>query len=112
MVAAQTWLREKSRTKEEIFQGLFPYLQKGWGDLYRGKYENFFGVVEGLSSSDVNALLAKLRQVDLRIKIDGRRPQDAPRGLSGRVLSGEEEEDDYFAGVGLRSAICRLSRDL
>lgn len=68
VVAAQTWLREKSRTKEEIFQGLFPYLQKSWGDLYRGKYENFFGVVEGLSSSDVNALLAKLRKVDLRIK--------------------------------------------
>jgi len=68
VVVAQTSLREKSRTKEEIFQGLFPYLQKGWGDLYRGKYENFFGVVEGLSSSDVNALLAKLRKVDVRIK--------------------------------------------
>ncbi len=41
VLAAQTWLREKSRTKDEIFQGFFPYISKGWGDLYRGKYENF-----------------------------------------------------------------------
>ena len=37
VLAAQTWLREKSRTKDEIFQGFFPYISKGWGDLYRGE---------------------------------------------------------------------------
>ncbi|MGZ5424890.1 MAG: DNA polymerase III subunit delta [Candidatus Aminicenantales bacterium] len=68
VLAAQTWLREKSRTKDEIFQTFFPYISKGWGDLYRGKYENFFGVVEGLSPAELNALLTKLRQLDRTIK--------------------------------------------
>lgn len=68
VLAAQTWLREKSRTKDEIFQTFFPYISKGWGDLYRGKYENFFGVVDGLSPAELNALLTKLRQLDRTIK--------------------------------------------
>ena len=68
VLAAQTWLREKSRTKDEIFQGFFPYISKGWGDLYRGKYENFFGVVEGLDPAQLNALLTKLRRLDRTLK--------------------------------------------
>ena len=68
VLAAQTWLREKSRTKDAIFQTFFPYISKGWGDLYRGKYENFFGVVEGLTPAELNALLAKLRQLDRTLK--------------------------------------------
>jgi DNA polymerase III delta subunit len=68
VLAAQTWLREKSRTKDEIFQTFFPYISKGWGDLYRGKYENFFGVVEGLTPAELDALLTKLRQLDRTIK--------------------------------------------
>lgn len=68
VLAAQTWLREKSRTKDEIFQGFFPYISKSWGDLYRGKYENFFGVVEGLDPAQLNALLTKLRRLDRTLK--------------------------------------------
>ncbi len=68
VLAAQTWLREKSRAKDEIFQTFFPYISKGWGDLYRGKYENFFGVVDGLTPAELNALLRKLRQLDKTLK--------------------------------------------
>jgi len=68
VLAAQTWLREKSRTKDEIFQGFFPYISKSWGDLYRKKFADFFGAVEGLSRSDLNAQLLKLRQLDKTIK--------------------------------------------
>jgi DNA polymerase III delta subunit len=68
VLAAQTRLREKSRTKEEIFRDLFPYISKNFGDLYRRKYDEFFGVVEGLSSAEMNALLGKLRKVDVRLK--------------------------------------------
>ncbi|RPJ00944.1 MAG: DNA polymerase III subunit delta [Candidatus Aminicenantes bacterium] len=68
VLAAQTWLREKSRTKDEIFQGFFPYISKSWGDLYRGKYDNFFGVVEGLDPAGLNALLTKLRELDRTLK--------------------------------------------
>lgn len=68
VLAAQTWLREKSRTKDQIFQGFFPYISKSWEDLYRGKYDNFFGVVEGLEPAELNALLTKLRQLDRTLK--------------------------------------------
>ncbi len=71
VLAAQTWLGEKSRSKEDIFQALFPYLSKGYGDLYRRKYDDFFGVVDGLTSAELNALLAKLRRLDRTIKTTG-----------------------------------------
>jgi DNA polymerase-3 subunit delta len=68
VLAAQTWLREKSRTKDEIFQAFFPYISRNFGDLYRRKYEDFFGVVEGLAPAELNALLTKLRQLDRTLK--------------------------------------------
>ena len=68
VLAAQTWLREKARTKENIFQTFFPQIQKSWGGLYADKFQQFFGVVEGLSAAEMNALLGKLRKVDVRIK--------------------------------------------
>jgi DNA polymerase III subunit delta len=75
VLAAQTWLLEKSRTKDEIFQALFPYISKNWGDLYRRKYGDFFGVVEGFTPSELNALLAKLRRADVRLKTTDADPQ-------------------------------------
>lgn len=71
VLAAQTWLREKSRTKDEIFQGFFPYISRNFGDLYRRKYEDFFGVVEGLTGPELNGLLRKLRQLDWTLKNTG-----------------------------------------
>lgn len=68
VLSAQTWLREKSRTKDEIFQAFFPYISRNFGDLYRRKYDDFFGVVEGLTPAELAALLAKLRQLDKTIK--------------------------------------------
>jgi DNA polymerase-3 subunit delta len=75
VLIAQTWLAEKSRTKDEVFQALFPYISKNWGDLYRRKYGDFFGVVEGFTSSELSALLAKLRRADVRIKTTDADPQ-------------------------------------
>jgi len=71
VLAAQTWLREKSRSKDDIFQAFFPYISKGYGDLYRRKYDEFFGVVDGLTSAELNALLAKLRRLDRTLKTTG-----------------------------------------
>jgi DNA polymerase III delta subunit len=68
VLAAQTWLREKGRTKEEIFQTFFPQIQKSWGGLYTDKSQQFFGVVEGLSPADLDTLLGKLRKVDILLK--------------------------------------------
>ncbi len=74
VLSAQTWLREKSRTKDEIFRALFPQIQKGWS-LYTDKSKLFFGVVEGLSPAELNALLNKLRQVDVRLKTTDAAPK-------------------------------------
>ena len=71
VLAAQTWLREKSRTKDEIFQTFFPYISKSFGDLYRAKFDNFFGVVDGLSPAGLNALLFSLRRLDKTLKTTG-----------------------------------------
>jgi len=71
VLAAQTWLREKSRTKDEIFQAFFPYISRSYGDLFRRKFEDFFGVVEGLTPEELNALLRKLRQLDKTLKTTG-----------------------------------------
>ena len=71
VLAAQAWLREKSRTKDEIFQSVFPYISRNYADLYRRKYENFFGTVEGLVPAELNALLRKLRQLDRTLKTTG-----------------------------------------
>jgi DNA polymerase III delta subunit len=76
VLAAQTWLREKGRTKEEIFQTFFPQIQKGWS-LYTGKSQQFFGVVEGLSPAEMNTLLGKLRKVDVLLKTTDAVPKRA-----------------------------------
>jgi len=71
LLAAQTWLREKSRTKDEIFQSFFPYVSRNYQDLYRRKSEEFFGAVEGLTASELNALIGKLRRLDKMLKTSG-----------------------------------------
>ncbi|HSA96505.1 MAG TPA: DNA polymerase III subunit delta [Acidobacteriota bacterium] len=75
VLAARTWLLEKGRTRDDIFQALFPYISKGWGDLYRRKSADFFGVVEALTSAELNALLAKLRRADTLLKTSDADPR-------------------------------------
>lgn len=68
LLLARTWLAEKAKTKDEVFQALFPYISKNWGDLYRRKYADFFGLAEGLAAADLDELLRELRQADVRLK--------------------------------------------
>jgi DNA polymerase-3 subunit delta len=68
VLLAQTWLREKSRDREAIFQTFFPYIQKTHADLYRRKYAAFFGLVEGLTRTELNRILRELQRADVRIK--------------------------------------------
>jgi len=75
LLAARTWLGEKSRTRDEVFQSFFPYIPKTYGDLYRRKYEDFFGAVDGLPSAELNSVLTKLRDLDRTLKTKG--PTDA-----------------------------------
>jgi DNA polymerase III subunit delta len=75
VLVARTWLLEKGRTKDDIFQALFPYISKSWGDLYRRKFEGFFGVVEGFSAAELKALLAELRRADTLLKTSDAEPR-------------------------------------
>ena len=68
VLAAQTWLREKSLSRDEVFQRLFPYIKPIQSDLYSRKFREFFSVVEGLSRSGLNAVLRELTKADAKIK--------------------------------------------
>jgi DNA polymerase-3 subunit delta len=71
VLTAQTWLREKSRTKDEIFQAFFPAISKSYVELYRRKYDQFFGAVDGLPPAALNTLLVRLREIDRTLKTTG-----------------------------------------
>jgi DNA polymerase III delta subunit len=71
VLTAQAWLREKSRTKDEIFQAFFPAISKSYVELYRRKYDQFFGAVDGLPPAALNALLVRLREIDRTLKTTG-----------------------------------------
>lgn len=68
ILAAQAWLREKSMTRDEIFQHFFPYIKTTQGDFYRNKMAAFFSAVDGLSRPDLNAVLRALQRADVSIK--------------------------------------------
>jgi len=68
ILAAQAWLRERSKTRDEIFQEFFPYIQKTHASLYDRKYASFFAVVEGLSRTDLNFVLKELQKADIKLK--------------------------------------------
>lgn len=68
VLMAQTWLHEKSKTREEAFQVFFPYILKTQGNFYRDKFSAFFAVVDGLSRAELRSVLGELRKADVKIK--------------------------------------------
>jgi len=68
VLTAQVWLREKSKSRDEVFQHIFPYIKPAQSDLYARKFSAFFSVAEGLSRTDLNAVLRELAQADVKIK--------------------------------------------
>jgi DNA polymerase III subunit delta len=68
ILTAQAWLREKTMGRDEIFQHFFPYIKAGQGDFYRNKMAGFFSAVDGLSRTDLNAVLRALQRADTSIK--------------------------------------------
>lgn len=68
VLTAQTWLREKNMTRDEIFQHFFPYVKATQADFYRGKFNAFFSVVDGLTRSDLNSVIRELQKADIKIK--------------------------------------------
>lgn len=74
VLSAQTRLRERSKTRDEVFRETYPYIQKSFG-FYKEKYDAFFAAVDGLEPSLLDSLLEKLRRADIRIKTTDAKPQ-------------------------------------
>jgi DNA polymerase-3 subunit delta len=68
ILSAQARLRAGGSHRRDIFAVFFPAIKESYQDLYRRKFSGFFGVVDGLSASDLNAVLAGLREVDWKVK--------------------------------------------
>jgi DNA polymerase-3 subunit delta len=75
ILLAQTRLQEKERSRDEIFQEIFPYILKSTGDFYRRKMAAFFGVVDALTPADLNTVLRDLGRADLRLKTTDASPR-------------------------------------
>jgi DNA polymerase III subunit delta len=67
ILLAKTWLREK-KDRREIFRELRPQISETYVSLYRAKFKDLFDLVERLSLKEINFLIARLEQVDLKIK--------------------------------------------
>jgi DNA polymerase-3 subunit delta len=68
VLEAQTWLREKSLSRDEIFQHFFPYIRPVQSDLHSRKFKEFFSVVDGLSRQALHVVLRELAKADVKIK--------------------------------------------
>ena len=68
ILSAQARLSADARSRRDIFAGFFPAIKESYRDLYRRKFEEFFGIVDSLSAPDLNATLAGLRAIDWKIK--------------------------------------------
>jgi DNA polymerase-3 subunit delta len=68
VLTAQTWLRERSKTRDEVFQAFFPYILKTQGEFFRTKFNGFFAVVDGLSQGELRSVLQELQKADVKIK--------------------------------------------
>ena len=68
VLAAKVWLAEKSRDRKEIFKAFFPNVLESYRELYQRKSAVFFSIIDGLSMSEMRALVGTLAEADLRIK--------------------------------------------
>jgi len=75
LLLAAAWLREKSRTRDEIFQDFNPRISPLWHDIYRPKFNAFFGRLNGLGEAGLKRLVGRLREADSLIKTTEAEPR-------------------------------------
>ena len=68
LLLAKLLLSEKSKDKKLIFREFKPQILEKYGELYKRKFREFFSLVEGLSFTELNEFLAKLLDIDLKMK--------------------------------------------
>ncbi len=65
---AKLWLKEKEKDRKDIFRELRPHIQERFGNFYSTKFREFFALVDKISMRTLTLLLAKLEEIDLKIK--------------------------------------------
>ncbi|UCE41923.1 MAG: DNA polymerase III subunit delta [Candidatus Aminicenantes bacterium] len=78
---AKLWLMEKEKDKKTIFKELRPQIQERFGQFYTTKFRSFFSVVENMPLRDLNDLLSKLKEIDLKVKTTDMNPQTLLEGF-------------------------------
>jgi DNA polymerase-3 subunit delta len=68
VLLAQTMLKEKTASRQDIFYAAFPQLSWARGQLYDNKSVGFWSTVDGLSPADLNAVLRRLQRADIAVK--------------------------------------------
>jgi DNA polymerase III delta subunit len=65
---AKLWLKERKKDRKAIFRELRPHIQEKFGDFYRTKSREFFGLVESVPLHALNHILNKLERIDFQVK--------------------------------------------
>jgi len=78
---AKLLLKEKKKTKKEIFREFKPRIQEKFQKLYQETFRDFFSLVDSMSMEDLNGILIKLKNVDLKIKTTGLSSQTLLEGF-------------------------------
>jgi len=78
---AKLLLKEKKKTKKEIFREFKPRIQEKFRGLYQETFRDFFSLVDSISMEDLNEILIKLKNVDLKIKTTGLSSQTLLEGF-------------------------------
>jgi DNA polymerase III delta subunit len=78
---AKLWLKEKDKDKKTIFKELRPQIQERFGNFYANKFREFFALVEKTSMGDLDDLLSKLKEIDLKVKTTDLNPQTLLEGF-------------------------------
>jgi DNA polymerase-3 subunit delta len=68
ILLAKLWLKEKEKSRKEIFQKFRPYIQEKFVDLYKRNYMELFSQVDQISFKDLNRFLEKLERIDFLFK--------------------------------------------
>jgi len=80
IVMGKTWLAEK-KERREIFAAMFPQVSEKFQSLYARKNEQYFGLVQGFSYTDLGQMLDGLTEVDRMIKSTDVSAQTALEGF-------------------------------
>ncbi len=68
VLLAKLRLQEGQKDRKAIFREIKPHIRESYRDLYDRQFRQLFSLVEGMSERDLQHILNRLRDLDLKIK--------------------------------------------